>query len=446
MRKLIAFFIAVLILNVAQAQKVNRRYTFQPQPNNTDIPSSFVELSDGTIMLVWTSFRANNADSCFIHARKILKSGVAGPIITLDAFPYYSGAIWVESAALAKEKFGLIYNIPVANSQQCTIVFSSFNADGFSFQKRKAISNSNIEEMNHLAISSAPDGKYALGWQEFTDIDHSRFMMQTFDAKDVALSAPFVFDSAFSLSANLQKIDFKNGKLVAALLDQKSNEFPRLAFRTFSEKGIPLCEKTIVNESDSAGTKIVSIDLKFISNTEFVLSWVHSKFDPNTEARKVYYSNITAGFYDLQGKMSCVPKTIADSAEVISSINFAVQKGKIQFVWLDEKEGNNRLMNCGIDKSKREVPDSAIVLEKMQPTVGFGTVICRPTSKYKYFEMHREFIRYSNQTTISFAYFLWKEKKPKAKKVKEPKKKKEKEKKPEEKKDEVKGNSGNGRG
>lgn len=450
MRKLIALGIACLFFISADAQKVNRRYTFQGQADFTDGPSDFVELSDGTLMLVWTSFRYPSLDTCYIRARKILKSGASSPIVTLDKFPFKYGLISLHAASIGKEKFGLIYQVPDLNSKKCAVVFSTFSKDGKAVLMRKPIGNSYRSGSYELGISADADGKYALGWMEFRDSAQFRYTIETFDAKDNPIAPAFVFDSSYAMGSALQHFDYKNGKIAVAMLYQDDHDMPRISIRTFSEKGLALSKRTVINEEDMFGLGTREIQVKILSNTEFAVSWIQSFFKNAENGEKSDSAQVYTSFFNFSGEMIGNKKILPLHGKIISSLNISHQKGKIQFACLEENgarygntnENAKRILTCEMSKTEKNIPDTVYVLETANKKTVRSSVFCRPTSKYRFFVFNSEANQYTGQQTLSYAYFLWKEKKPKVKKEKAPKEKKVKE----EKKKEDKPKNGNGRG
>lgn len=452
MRKIVLLPLLVLLILPGLAQNTSKRYQFLERKNEADIPVDFIELSDGTTMLVWATWHLPGADTCFVRARKLLKSGVSGPIMTLDMFPAKTGSM-IDVAPLSDKKFGMTYAIvsPGQKPGESTVVFSVFDSEGKKLVDRQKLGTTRNISRNHTCIDGDASGNYALGWEEFTDSIHSRFMLTVFTRQNTVLTAPFAFDDGNNLDCYGQQMEYNNGKIAVTMLrTSKADNYIsyRVWMRTFSEKGAPLCPATLVDTNPFYGLGTRDLQLCIISNTEMAIGWTQASFDTKAPAGAKDSVQAYLAFYDLYGrKIDSTLVMPAHSAQT-HSMHLGVNKSQLFMTWMDDADKNNgKLKACILDKNKKTIPDTVFIVEPMHKNTYRETVICRPTEKFRYFVINSQLSEGSaQQCSLVYSYHPWKEKKPKVKKEKEKKGKKEKDKKDKDKGKDEKPKDNSGRG
>lgn len=436
MHKTIALGIAGLFCFFAHAQKVNKRYTFQSQPGVTDQVSDFAELSDGTLMLVWTSAKTPANDSCFVRARKILKSGVSGPIVNLEAFAAKE-LPEIQVAPLSNGEFGISFVLSWAEEGK-KLYFSRYDQSGTASLRRMVIDSVEKGNIPYHELAADKNGSYALSWIKGLERDAGECKLATYTNKNIrtglstAATAPMFRDL---------KMDYRFGKIALAWEIIRRPEPSAVVCRIFNSRSEALTEE--IPASANNKDQFSNPQILVLSPNDFVFSYTAA---PKIIARDSITGpqndelNLLVDFINTGSKLTVSRKTVPSGGTKVNTLHLFSEKKKAVIAWTDYSGG---LYSYTFNEGKKAA-DSASVIERMNNSLQYGTVVCRPTKNFRLLVFNTISSKSMVQESLSYAYFLWKEKKPKEKKVKEPKQKKEKKEK--EKKDNAEKENGNGRG
>lgn len=432
----ISCFFTVLL---TQAQTDLKRLQFQGEQDVIDSPGDFAELSDGTIVLLWTSYHKPGMDTCFVNARKIPVKGGAGPIIHLDTFPVPKNTIYTIRPVVFPDNksFGFAFALPLGSLSAYQLYFDRFSLDGKPLVQRLRVDTLSYGAALYPSVAVNKNGNFVVAWEQVQNGVNAA-MFRVFNKQNQPVTAPVSADPCGNCYKSSVQVDFRYGKI--AMTWKKTDEIAalRITYRVFSEKGIPLCEAT--NADPKANTGLVTYPrIRIVSKKSFALVWSGRLYYPEEaemngikDSAKLYL-----GFYGFDGKpQGDFMKVNTSCCKDLSASEISVRKDSLYITW----SGGSPNLPASIYAWKislKKKKASLEVVEAFEKQGMYRMGVCRATKAYRYFVFNNgKAAGAAHDTTLGYAFT---EKKPKAKKEKhrkeKGKKKKEDEKKEEPKKD-----------
>jgi hypothetical protein len=429
-------FFLLLLCNcvvVSPAQNSLKQVQFIGQKDFSDLAGDFTELSDGTMILMWTSYRLPSKDTCFINARKIAENGNAGMIMHLDSFPIPPNtAFTVKPVAFPDKSFGYVFAAPQGSLMRYNLFFSRYTMDGKAIVRNLRVDTLSTGAALFASLTVDKNGKFAVAWEQNVN-GQNDIMFRLFDKNNKPVSAPIAADPCSVCSKSSVQAEYTNGKLVLAW--KKSDEIAalRINFRVFGSNGKPLTD--VINPDPRTETGLVTFPrLKLVSKNEFAVAWIGRMYFPDEaemngikDSAKIYIQ-----LFGFDGKAK-TPRIKVNTSCCMGLYppEISVMRDTLFISW----SSNSEYPGFGVyawKYSLKKKTASTELLMKFDKQGSYYNGTCRAGHEYRFFAFHYGKPPGAAQETLSFA-FTEKKKKEK-KKEKAPKEKKKKGKKDEEKK------------